>query len=29
MPTSHRVGAGVVIVGGGGYGVYEILDGDE
>ena len=29
MPTSHKVGAGVVIVGGAGYGVYEYLDGDE
>lgn len=29
MPTSHKVGAGIIIVGGAGYGVYEYLDGDE
>lgn len=29
MPTAHKVGAGVIIVGGTGYGVYEYLDGDE
>jgi len=29
MPTTHKVGAGVIIVGGAGYGIYEYLNGDE
>lgn len=29
MPTTHKVGAGVIIVGGTGYGIYEYMDGDE
>jgi hypothetical protein len=29
MPLSHRIGAGVIVIGGAGYGIYELFDGAE